>query len=136
MTKNKILATTIMGVLAVTATSAFAGAQYIFPVEIFDNADGSGEADGAIGTARHEDNETSEIGCYIYKYGTSTTVRATCYASDAAGNYRVCDTTNSALIDIIRFVGDGTWIIFDWDASGKCTSADMENASGYEPKAP
>src|SRR5688572_31950622 len=80
--------------IALVGTTAVAGLQYDSPVAITTNPDGSAVVRGAMGTAANSANSVEYIGCMLRVYGSAT--ETWCYARDAAGNNRVCRTTQAA----------------------------------------
>jgi hypothetical protein len=122
--------------LVVAGSVAAAGTRYDQPVDIIEYTDGSGFAEGALGTVRNAPGDYAEIGCFFAKYVEAETTRATCYAFDEDGNAAICSTTNPSLLETIAFTSDTAYIRYWFDASGRCTDIDVEVGSGFAPKAP
>lgn len=125
----------VAGVVALGSAAAVAGTHYNQPVIITRNSDGTGDVEGALGSARNNEGDYAEIGCYIAKYDAAAPTRATCYAYEESGAAAICTTAAPALVEAIAFTSEGAYVIFTFDAAGKCTGVDIEVGSGYEPKA-
>ena len=98
--------------------NVWAGAVSSSPVSISGNT-----ASGSIHTARYSSDSVQSIGCG--SYGGS----GFCLAASASGAGGSCATTDAALIDVMRAINPGSYVYFQWDASGNCTYVLVNNNS-------
>ena len=59
---------------------------------------------------------------------------AVCFASDVKLTTGVCTSTDANIRATALAVKGDSWIDFTWDASGQCTSLEVNNKSSLEPK--
>jgi len=88
---------------------------------------------GAVGTARASADPIQYIYCYAV-HGVSAS--AFCVARDAASTTVSCFTTDPAKVAIVGAMTSYSYVYFDYDASGTCTTLLVENASYYPPMVP
>jgi len=58
----------------------------------------------------------------------------TCYARNRDQVSRSCSTTNSTLLNNIRYIHGDSYIYFKWNDDGVCTTITVENGSVTRPK--
>ena len=120
-----------MGVALVTllGTVAGAGMKISSPVVV-----SSGNATGAMGSARNSGDAVQYIGCTISGYaGTAPSV--TCFAQDLT-SYGACSTSDANIVAAASAIADDSYISFSWDGWGACTSLQVTKASHGAPKQP
>jgi hypothetical protein len=139
MKSEKLLGITIklisISMLAVVSSLAFAGAVQTANVSVVINPDGSGTASGDMVTARTSDNEFDLIGCGIkgFKSGGPSEY-GFCQAADSDDIYVTCGTTQKSLLDVMKAIGDYSYVRFDFDKNGQCTRLDFSTQSLYLPE--
>jgi hypothetical protein len=69
---------------------------------------------------------------YIFCRITGST--GNCYARNRDQVSRSCSTTNSTLVNTIRYIHGDSYIYFKWNEDGVCTSITVENGSMTRPK--
>lgn len=79
-----------------------------------------------VATRRSADN-VQKLGC------TVRADNALCYATNAAGVYRTCLTTDPGLIAVARSLDSESYLWFIWNAAGTCTSIVVGLGSQYKP---
>jgi hypothetical protein len=127
--------------LALVASLAIAGQTKMEVVEVVMNGDGSGEASGDMVTARTSKNQYALIGCGIKGFDDSLGpveqfgfCQADVGEDDTGSQSAVCFTENIELLEIIKAIGDNSYIRFDFDAGGFCTRIDISTQSFYLPR--
>ena len=91
-------------------------------------------------TARTSTNETEFIGCGTRNLddGVNQFAFGLCQAEDSEGDFIVCFTQNSSLIDEIRGLSAYAFITFSWQDGGfggtECTRVGFSTQSFYLPK--
>lgn len=131
--RNQLLT---IGILALSSSIAMAGRVQPAPVVVTVNADGSGQANGNMATARLSANDVEFIGCGVRKGDNGAggaNVNGFCQASDAAGVTAYCFTTNAELLDGFENVADYSFITFSWNADGTCRTIGVSTQSFYIP---
>ena len=126
-----------VGVLALGSSATLAGLVSDVPVTVTLNADGSGNANGSMVTARLSKNDVEFIGCGVRRIDDGAggvVLFAVCQAADAANVQGFCSTENPNLIASIGDQDDFSFITFGWDAAGECTSIGNSTQSFYIPK--
>ncbi|GEM_PF-1517957 len=81
---------------------------------------------GTLVGARRSADAVQKLGC---------TVKATnvfCYATNAAGAYRTCFSTDSALMTVARSINSESYLWFVWNDAGTCTSITVGLASQFK----
>ncbi len=112
-----------MGLSLSAAGTSHAGYEVNFPVVV---DDASKQAYGTLVAARRSADAVSRLGC---------TVKAndvTCYATNAAGVYRTCTTTDPALMAVARSINSESYLWFIWNAAGTCTSITVGLGSQFK----
>lgn len=105
-----------------TAGTARAGYDGNFQVVI---SDANRQAYGTLVGARHSPDNVQKLGCTIKADSVL------CFATNAAGAYRTCVSTDPALMAVARSLNGDSYLWFVWDASGVCTSITVGLASQY-----
>ena len=126
-----------VGVLALGSSVALAGLVSDVPVTVTLNADGSGNANGNMVTARFSSNDVEFIGCGVRRIDDGAGgvfLFAFCQAADAANVQGFCSTENPNLIASIGDQDDFSFITFSWNAAGECRSIGNSTQSFYIPK--
>ena len=57
-----------------------------------------------------------------------------CQAADSDDNYVVCSTSGKSLLDVMKAIGDYSYVRFDFDQKGECTRLDFSTQSFYLPE--
>lgn len=125
-----------IGLLALISGIALAGRVQPAPVVVFVDADGSGQANGNMATARLSANNVEYIGCGVRKSDNGAggaAVNGFCQASDAAGVTAYCSTQNADLLDVIENVADYSFVTFAWNSDGRCRTIGISTQSMYIP---
>jgi len=125
-----------IGLLALSSSIAMAGRIQPAPVMVVVNADGSGQANGDMATARNSANDVEYIGCGVRKrdLGAGGVIaNGFCQASDAAGVTAYCWTQTADLLDVIENVSDYSFVTFGWNAEGQCQTIGISTQSFYIP---
>jgi hypothetical protein len=93
-------------------------------------------AHGSIGSARNSSSGLEYIGCSTYYSTLGGSLSTFCQARMAGSSPPIgtCTTTNSTLVEQGRSINGDSYIEFEWDASGQCTSIMVDNFSNYAPK--
>jgi hypothetical protein len=129
MFKKLGLAMLLIGSLA---GGAYAGYKSSAPVYVDTTAR---VAWGAMGTARNSSDANQNIGCAIWG-GTGTIPEAYCSATDQNGVSLSCYGTNANVIAAAHAVTTDSWIYFNVDGAGNCTTLYVYNYGEYSPKQP
>jgi hypothetical protein len=130
--KGRLLVLAIPGMLALGGVAAHAGGRLDINVTVVKNTDGSGYADGAMGSVRNTPDRIQQIGCHVR---TETKgVRVTCNASDAAGAYLGCTSTLSSYAQTVASITSESEINFGADAKGNCTFLEVNAQSAFAPR--
>jgi hypothetical protein len=125
-----------IGLLALSSSIALAGRVQSVPVTVTVNADGSGQANGNMATARSSANDVEYIGCGVRKYVDGTggiSSNGFCQAGDAAGVTASCFTDQAELLDVIENVADYSFVAFNWNSEGQCRKIGISTQSFYIP---
>lgn len=133
MKTTKIIAA---GILACMSSIAVAGLLIVTPVDVTLNGDGSGGATGNMAAARLSDNDVEYMGCGTRNVDTGGGVLfqfAFCQAGDAAEEEIFCSTQNTELVAAVRAVADYSFVIFNVNTLGECTSIGFSTQSFYIP---
>jgi len=112
---------------------AVAGMRFPAEVVVFNRGDGSGIAEGSLGSARNSTDTNQYIGCSVAtrkNLGTSVT----CIARDSAGNEVLCSSNDADMIATARSLDTDSNLHFDVDTNGACITLIVEKYSYYEPK--
>jgi hypothetical protein len=129
MTKKTKL---MMGMIAIAAaaagTQALAGAQW-GPSLVW-ITDAYSQANGNLTDVRRTADRTQYIGCQVYG-GPGGYKYAACIAADSTGKTRTCSSTAPELIAVASQVDAGTYVVFNWDASGQCSFLQASHYSGF-----
>lgn len=126
-----------VGVLALGSSVALAGLVSDVPVTVTLNADGSGNANGNMVTARFSSNTVEFIGCGVRRIDDGAggvVLFAFCQAANAANVQGFCSTENPNLIASIDGQDDFSFITFSWNAAGECRSIGNSTQSIYIPR--
>ena len=90
-----------------------------------------GSAWGSLASARFSDNAIESIGCEV-KVAAGMT-EGYCEAVDAAGNTANCHSSAPDLVAAMRGIGEYSYLRFEWNGKGNCTSITTGNGSRYLP---
>ena len=88
---------------------------------------------GAVGSARASADGIQYIYCYAV-HGSSAS--AFCVARDAASTTVSCFTTDPNKVALVNAMTSYSYLYFEYDTSGLCTTLLVENASYYPPMVP
>ena len=90
-------------------------------------------ASGSMGSARQSSGSVQSIGCSVV-LSPDFDQWGTCIATNSAGTTATCAFSGNSFWDILSALGDDAYITFKWDATGACTSLEIQNYSYYLPK--
>ena len=136
MDMKKIVVAAALAVLTTTSAGvAHAGLKTFFGANVVKNADGSGRANGSMGTARNSANNIEYVSCYAQGFSTGNP-HAACIVRDSASEVGICHATTDAQLNAIRSASTDSYVYFEWDTTGACTYIYVSHSSTYEPKAP
>jgi hypothetical protein len=108
--------------LLLVSGGAFAGAKFSNPVYFSGNS-----FQGSFGSIRNSADTIQ----YLYCQRRSTS--ASCWARNASGQYRVCNTSSPAHLDLLDSLGNSSHLYVNYDTSGTCTTLFHAIGSVYEP---
>jgi hypothetical protein len=117
----------ITAAAAMLSAAAFAGHKSSQNVVI---STGSRFANGDAGHVHNSSDTVQYIMCR--SFGTS----GACFARNKDNVVRSCSTTSSSMLNGIRSITSESYIYFQWDEDGVCTSITVENGSVARPKQP
>jgi len=106
--------------------TASAGARRVIEVTV---DDARRQAFGAIGAANSSADAMQYIRCYSDTSGTGS-----CTARNAQGLVRSCVTNNPDLVRMIRALRSDSYLIFNWNTAGQCSSMVLTLSSRDPPK--
>ncbi len=110
--------------LSLFAATTQAGYDGNFPVVI---DDAYRQAFGTLVATRRSADNVQKLGCTI------KSDNVLCYATNAAGVYRTCQTTDPALMTVARSLTSESYLWFIWNTAGTCTSITVGLGSPYKP---
>ena len=134
--RSLIRGLSIAGALAcatLVASQGVAGWAPIAQVKITDQGIIGGHAEGKVGDAHNSEDTMQLIGCGL-RATAAGTVQVNCWATDATGLQRGCNTTEPGMITVAGSVGSDSYVSFAWVPSGKCTAIEVQNGSFMNPK--
>jgi hypothetical protein len=115
------------------APRAHAGTREADATLIITKADASGEAFGALGSARNSSDTNQYIGCDVAAFsGSGSSVH--CFARDASGNGAGCSSSDPALVQSVSSLNSDSFLHFAFSPSATCTSIRVYTYSAQEPK--
>jgi hypothetical protein len=116
------------------APSAHAGEKLNGDVNIYKNADGSGQAWGNLADARNSSDSVQMMFCSL----TSTTgaPQVWCYAVNKASVVGMCVSSNWNHISVLYSMTGDAIVQFHWDSAGNCNYLAVEHSSYTSPKLP
>jgi hypothetical protein len=85
-------------------------------------------ADGNLVDARGSSDSLQRIGCLTYSSG-----RGFCVASDSTGNSAGCHSMDPGTLQVMRSLDSDSYLYFDWDENGVCTTVFVYKSSMYRP---
>src|SRR5205085_2423790 len=91
---------------------------------------------GNVGDARSSANTTEHIGCNTYGYAGATSGYTFCWAVDSRNNAAMCSSTDPTIVQASTAITSYSYIVFQFDKTGTCTSLDVQNYSNYSPMVP
>lgn len=127
--KKAVLAVVLTsGVIAAPVYAGFKGGNTVTvdPVNRFGR--------GSLGNARNSGDTTQYIGCDSAAYAGTSSVSGSCNAVDASYVSVSCLTQDPGLLAQIRSIGMDSYIYFAFDASGNCTTVQVDHHSYHAPK--
>jgi hypothetical protein len=130
--KGRILVLAIPGMLALGGVAAHAGSRIDINVTVVKNADGSGYADGAMGSVRNTPDGIQQIGCHVTAYTKS--VQVLCNATATTGAFLSCTSTLSSMAQAAASITSDSEIHFGADAKGNCTFLEVNAQSAFAPR--
>lgn len=110
--------------LSLFAATTQAGYDGNFPVVI---DDAYRQAFGTLVATRRSADNVQKLGCTI------KSDNVLCYATNAAGVYRTCLTTDPTLMAVARSLTSESYLWFIWNTAGTCTSITVGLGSPYKP---
>ncbi|MFT3807544.1 hypothetical protein [Arenimonas sp.] len=112
-------------ILAAVAAPAMAGYEFLQEVSVTPTS-----AQGSVSGARRAADAVQYIYCTSSAV-LSGAVSGTCNARDKFGNTRSCSTTVPAMIDAIQSIDDSSFVLFQVNGSGQCSSISVYRGSPY-----
>ena len=90
-------------------------------------------ASGALGATYLSSNNIEYIGCdlEIWSGGSPQLV---CYAQNSAQQYGSCFSTDPNFLLVAQKLAPDSYVSFQWNSSGYCTSLSVEEDSTFNPK--
>jgi hypothetical protein len=131
MRRLPIIAAAVAAIAVHSAT--YAGLHYDGPVGVYRAAGGGGSAYGSMSTARYSTGDAIQfIGCASGNDTASLSFIA-CYAADANNNSAYCysSTADNTVREAVTSINSSSFVIFDFDSTGKCTYVGVSNLSYY-----
>lgn len=122
--KRRNMGAVLAAGLSLWAAAAQAGNDGNFQVVVDDV---NRQALGTLVATRRSADNVQKLGC------TVRADNALCYATNAAGVYRTCLTTDPGLIAVARSLSSESYLWFIWNAAGTCTSIVVGLGSQYKP---
>jgi hypothetical protein len=114
---------------------AVAGLKLSQPVQVFTT--GTKGATGSLGSARASSDSTAYIGCEVDGSTITTqTLTMECFASDAAGNFVTCGSSNPIYVTTASAMTANSRVTFYADANGNCIDLYVTNGSYNAPVTP
>ncbi|MGH8083194.1 MAG: hypothetical protein ACREP7_21625 [Lysobacter sp.] len=133
--KSTVMAMMAAIVAMAACAGVVAGEKANVPVTFSNNPQGQPfRAFGMLGTARNSADSKQSIGCATTV--DSNALRADCEAQNAAGTYVHCMTTNAALVTVAQSISSDSYLAFNFDSAGICTSIYVSNGSSNAVKLP
>lgn len=129
----KLRQLTIFAVSILLSFGVYAGTYLVAPVEVTDNGNGSGEAQGAMSAARLSANMDEHIGCRLRGDVLNHRIQVQCVAADENGTQVSCLSTEPEIIAAMQAITVYSWILFKFDTSGNCTFLQTSTKSLYVP---
>jgi hypothetical protein len=123
--------------LVLGSSAAMAGLVQPAQVLVNLNGDGSGDASGALSSARFARNKVEYIGCGLRRFDEDVSggfVFGFCQASTAAGVVGFCQTESPVLLETIGDQDDYSFVTFNWAADGTCLRIGNSTQSFYIPE--
>jgi hypothetical protein len=134
MKRTMMIASGLLGFM-LAAGAAMAGYKLSSQVSVTQNADGSGSARGALGSARNSVDSLQYIGCEHYVYTSPFFVDTMhCFARTSAGVVATCYSTEPTFIAAAASMSGDSYVSFTFDSNAVCTSFVVGHKSQYEPK--
>jgi hypothetical protein len=122
--KRRTMRAALAAGFSLCAAAAQAGNDGNFQVVIDDV---NRQALGTLVATRRSADSVQKLGC------TVRADNALCYATNAAGVYRTCLTTDPGLIAVARSLNSESYLWFIWNTAGTCTSIVVGLGSQYKP---
>ena len=97
----------------------------------------SQSASGSIGDARNSADFFQYIGCSLSARNTSSHIRTSCGARNAAGVDILCDTDEDSFAPTVAAINDHSYIAFSWRSTNLgnvCTKVLISSESTTNPK--
>jgi len=85
-------------------------------------------ASGDLGYVRNTPDTVQYIGCQ------SSQSSGSCWAKNAAGEYKTCVTSDAAMLAVIRSLNGDGHLMFGWNGDGSCREVRVTHDSRYAPK--
>ena len=92
------------------------------------NIGGNKFTTGIVRTARYSADTKQHIGCSTYKTAGGV-MGGSCVGADSNSLYNSCYTTDPQMIYVMQSIGSTSYITFDYDANGACTTVSVNNTS-------
>jgi len=132
MNKTTMIAAALLSLSTLSSVTAWAGKRWGTEV-VIDAA--NMKAYGSMGTVRASADAYQEIGCQVQGLtGTPTTV--VCEAVDSSNRHVQCGTTNPSIVQAAQSIASNSFVSFQWDVHGTCTTLEVFNYSHNDPIQP
>ena len=126
---KRILLSALLG--TVLAGSSYAGVKVGGQVTVNASA-GSGN----VGDARRSASAYEQIGCSTYGYAGAASGYTYCWAVDYWNKSVACASTDANIVRAAAAITSFSFISFQLDKNGACTSLDVQNRSSLTPMVP
>jgi predicted secreted Zn-dependent protease len=118
-----------LGLVAAAAVPMAVHAGYVANQNVWHyNIIGNKGTTGIVRTARYSGDTRQNIGCTTYK-NSNGVMGGSCIGGDSNALYNSCHTTDPQMIYVMQSIGSTSYITFEYDANGACTSVSVNNNS-------
>ena len=92
-------------------------------------------ANGSYGSARASADQDQYISCSVVAHSSGSS-QVICEANDVNNTFAACTTSVPAMVAAVSSQSGDSFISFNWDASGACTTIYITNGSYVAPLQP
>jgi hypothetical protein len=124
----------LVGILS-GAIVSHAGYKALYPLQISQHADGSGEARGSLGDVRASSSAVEQFGCFTSVYADSIRTGYCEMESEKTG-FGGCWTTDPSMLATIDTLNGDSSLVYFWSKDGECAMVAVNNFSSMRPKTP